>query len=97
MLETVSPVRCLLNGSVFDFDFDFEIDFEIDPGFEFDFAQGCARRAAHQNDLRWRRVPVLIGSRQIGLALAREKAACCDAARYGVFSFRSSRIIANQA
>ena len=93
MLETVSPVRCLVNGSVFDFDF----DFEIDPGFEFDFGQGFARRAAHQNDLRWRRVPVLIRGRQVGLGLAREKAACCDAARYCVFSFRLSRIIANQA
>ena len=93
MLETVSPVRCLVNGSVFDFDF----DFEIDPGFEFDFGQGFARRAAHQNDPRWRRVPVVIRSRQVYLALAQKKAACCDAARYCVFSFRLSRIIANQA
>ena len=97
MLETVRPVRCLVNGSVFDFDFDFEIDFEIDPGFEFDFEQGFAFLAAHQNDLRRRRVPVLIRSRQVYLELAQKKAACCDAARYLVFSFKLSRIIVNQA
>ena len=79
MLETVSPVRCLVTG------------------FEFDFEQGFAFRAAHQNDLRRRQVPALIPGRQVYLALAQKKVACCDAARYFVFSFKSSRIIANQA
>ena len=95
MLETVSPVRCLVTGSVFDFDFDF--DFEIDPGFEFDFAQSFAFRAAHQNDLPQRLVRAVIPGRQLYLTLAQKKVACCDAARYFVFSFKSSRIIANQA
>ena len=95
MLETVSPVRCLVTGCVFDFDF----DFEIDPGFEFDFEQCFAFLAAHQNDLRRRRVPALIPSRQVylALALALKKVACCDAARYFVLSFKFLRIIANQA
>ena len=93
MLETVSPVRCLVNGSVFDFDFDPEIHF----GFEFDFAQDSALPATHQNDLRWRLVPALIPGRQVCLALAQKKVACCDAARYFVFCFKSARIIANQA
>ena len=103
MLETVSPVRCLVTGSVFDFDFDFDFDFEIeieieiDPGFEFDFQQGFAFRAAHQNDLPQRLVRALIPGRQLYLTLAQKKVACCDAARYFVFSFKSSRIIANQA
>ena len=97
MLETVSPARCLVNESVFDFDFDFDFDFEIYPRFEFDFAQGFAFRAAHQNDLPQRQVPALIPGRQVYLALAQKKVACCDAARYFVFSFKSSRIIANQA
>ena len=85
MLETVRPVHCLVKGCVFDSDFDF------------DFAQGFALRAAHQNDLRWRLVPALIPGRQVCLALAQKKVACCDAARYFVFSFKSARIIANQA
>ena len=94
MLETVSPVRCLVSGCVFDFDF----DFEIDPGFEFDFEQGFAFLAAHQNDLR-RRVPALTPSRQVYLApaLPLKKVACCDAARYFILSFKFLRIIANQA
>ena len=61
MLETVRPVRCLVTGCVFDFDF----DFEIDPGFEFDFAQSFAFRAAHQNDLPQRLVRTVIPSRQV--------------------------------
>ena len=81
MLETVSPVRCLVTG------FDFEFDFE----------QGFSLRAAHQNELRRRLVLALIPGRQQYLALAQKKMACCDAARYFVFSFKSSRIIANQA
>ena len=93
MLETVSPVRCLVTGSVFDFDF----DPDIHPGFESEFAQGFSLRAAHQNDLRRRLVPALIPGRQVCLALAQKKVACCDAARYFVFSFRLFRIIANQA
>ena len=88
-------MRCFANGCVFDSDFDF--DFEIDPGFEFDLAQGFALRAAHQNDLRWRRVPVVIRSRQVYLGLAQKKAACCDAARYLVLRSKLSRIIVNQA
>ena len=95
MLETVRPVRRLVTGCVFDFDFDF--DFEIDPGFEFDFEQGFAFRAAHQNDPPQRLVRTVIPGRQLYLTLAQRKVACCDAARYFVFSFKSSRIIANQA
>ena len=84
-------MRCLVNG------FEFDLDPEIHFGVESDFAQNSALRAAHQNDLRWRLVPALIPGRQVCLALAQKKVACCDAARYFVFSFKSARIIANQA
>ena len=79
MLETVSPVRCLVTG------------------FEFEFAQGFSLRAAHQNDLRRRLVRAVIPGRQLYLTLAQKKVACCDAARYFAFSFKLSKIIANQA
>ena len=80
-------IHCLVIG----------FDFAIDPGFEFDFEQDFAARAAHQNDLLRQRAQAQMPSRLALATLALKGAVCCYAARCFVYSFNLLKTISNQA